>query len=255
MSSESYNVMLDELGFIAGNSQCVVEGSKSFAHLNGHVGNLLECCPDGATHARILLGEAGELQIHRKNLLLGPGHTQAAQPPAQAADAGGNMTTAPCVVQPMSPPDLQGNLYVRAEDQNNDDGSTGLFAWLFGCGLCAKPMPARVTIQPPSQAPLLNQLPATLPSAGAFEAPQQLAPQALQQPLPYVPEGAPPPAQLQQPLTQQTPVSVAPTAEAATAAPTAQPLAGDASKPKFCSSCGNKFGDEAMFCSGCGQRR
>jgi len=68
---ENFGEMLEELGFVPKGSRCVVEGSRSCAHLNGRVCTLKEACLDSTMHAQIFLGpDEGQLQIHRKNLRL-----------------------------------------------------------------------------------------------------------------------------------------------------------------------------------------
>merc|ERR1712151_397809 len=60
------------MGFVPVGALCSIEGCNSCAILNGRIGNLVEACPDGRTHALVHFGGEGvtELLIHRKNLRL-----------------------------------------------------------------------------------------------------------------------------------------------------------------------------------------
>merc|ERR1712187_524651 len=110
---------------------------------------------------------------------------------------------------------------------NEPNTNTGLFGWLFGCGVCSKPVPAQY-VQQAQVAPMVQQA--------------QVAP---------MPANVVPMAMVQQ--VQSTPVVpvVVPASVPAVAAAPADPAA--LSMPTFCSSCGTKF--DGLFCSGCGKRR
>lgn len=174
LTEDSLNVMLDELGFIPATALCVVEGSNSFAHLNGRDGRLLECCPDGATHAKLQPnGEDAPLQIHRKNLrLLDTGLGQAAATQASV----GAVAATPVPEQPAAQADAAGSVpdanagAVISQSQSTE--ATGFFGWLMGCGICSKPAPAQITVNPNCTIPTNGQ---QVASGGA---PGQQAPQA-----------------------------------------------------------------------------
>merc|ERR1712232_81416 len=77
------------------------------------------------------------------------------------------------IVQPVEQPEqtaiqlalmLEQSKQLAEEQQANEAGNSGLFGWLFGCGICSKPTPSRVAVQPTQgQAPLLQQVSATAP--------------------------------------------------------------------------------------------
>merc|ERR1711957_500524 len=132
--------------------------------------------------------------------------------------------------------------------------SGGILRWLFGCGICSKPMPAQVTGQATplhGEGPYVRQFAATSPPAGASNQVMFTSPPAMAAaPGQFIP---------QQGLTQQLPPIAAPceASQMMVLRTTVQelsirgPSAEAVTKLRFCSSCGFQFVDDGMFCSGC----
>lgn len=239
ITDEDYNQLLEDLYFVPPGLRCVVEGSNSYAHLNGRSGPLVESVPDGVQHCLINLGqEEGEMRIHRKNLrLLNP---SAPPPAAPVAAAPAAAAPAPTIQLPAGA--VEGGAAPTVAAAQDD------ILLQVGAG---------EAVAPPTQAGAAvagvepQAVPATVAgqdSAAALPAPEALA-------LAPVAGGAPPPppggligwlfgcgfctkAPPQRIGPQETPI-----------------VTTGAAPGKFCPYCGKEILNDAKFCAYCGKER
>lgn len=166
ITEEHLGQMFDELKYLPQGLGCTMEGSNSYANLNGKSGRLARACCDGQEHAAVIGLEAEEMLIHRKNLrltafvgqllpadvvpspavapALAEGLSAPAPPAAQVADASASAVVALKASEPMP----------------RESGGVS-FAWLFGCCSSTTAMkPERMPMAAPVRAPAAPVAPA-----------------------------------------------------------------------------------------------
>lgn len=172
VTEEHVGQLLDELKYLPEGLGCTMEGSNSFAHLNGKSGFLVRPCCDGQEHAAISGLDAEEMLVHRKNLrltaLVGQVSPTIVNAPTGAAAFAADLPIS-------APPAAQAEEISRSAvaalkagepmSSQESSGQASSFAWLFGC--CASTTAMKPERMPMSNAGGQPMVPVSAPAAVA----------------------------------------------------------------------------------------